>query len=88
MRDRKRRRLQHGADNDPHHGDPHGQSAARLLAEEEGEDASREAAQVVDGHDNAFETRRRVVEGVEEVGVPYDACRWSLSLPGICVCMW
>lgn len=36
------------------HGDPHGQSAARLLAEYEREDAAGETSEIVDAHDDTF----------------------------------
>lgn len=64
----------------PHHRNPHSELPSRLLREDKRQDTSREAAQVVDGHDDALESWTWMVECIEEIGVSHYPTEYTLII--------
>ena len=64
--------------NNPNHRNPHRKPSSRLLAEEKRQYTSRETSEIVDRHDDALESRRWMIERVQEVLVADDSTENAL----------
>ena len=78
MRYRKGRSLQRSSNNDPHHCKPHRPPSTQVVTYEEIEDASREAAQIVNGHDDPSQRIVRLAHDLEKRLVGYDTGKDAL----------
>ena len=68
-----------GKTHDDYHCKPDGLPPAESLADEEREDTSRHAAEVVDGHDDTLERAGRFVEGLQPIRVGDDSGEDALA---------